>query len=52
MFTGDAPYFAALRAALRPGILARLVWETLTATVAWLRGELETGKWKLETGSK
>jgi flavin-dependent dehydrogenase len=50
MFTGDAPYLTALRAALRPGILARLVWETLTATLAWLRGDLETGRRRLETG--
>lgn len=41
MFTGDAPYLTALRAALRPGLLARLGWQTLTATLAWLRGDLK-----------
>jgi hypothetical protein len=51
MFTGDAPYLSALRAALRPGILARLVWGTLIASLAWLRGDLETGSWKPETGN-
>jgi hypothetical protein len=52
MFTGDAPYLTALRAALRPGLLARLVWQTLAATLAWLRGDLRAGNWKLETGSR
>ena len=41
MFTGDAPYLTALRAALRPGLVARLVWQTLAATLAWLRGDLK-----------
>jgi hypothetical protein len=48
MFTGDAPYLTALRAALRPEVLARLLWQTLTATLAWLRGELEPAAWNIE----
>jgi len=51
MFTGDAPYLTALRTALRPGLLARLAWQTLTAALAWLRGDLTAGDWKLETGN-
>lgn len=52
MFTGDAPYRTALRAVLRPGVLAGLLWETLVASFAWLRGELKTGSRKLETGNR
>ncbi|MBI2162660.1 MAG: hypothetical protein HYU32_00735 [candidate division NC10 bacterium] len=52
MFTGDAPYRTALRAVLRPGVLMGLLWETLAASVAWLRGELKTGSWKLEAGNR
>ncbi|MBI3084276.1 MAG: hypothetical protein HYY88_00830, partial [candidate division NC10 bacterium] len=52
MFTGDAPYRTALRAVLRPGVLMGLCWETLVASVAWLRGDLKTGNWKTETGSR
>ncbi len=52
MFTGDAPYRTALRAVLRPGVLAGLLWETLVASVAWIRGELKTGSRKLEAGNR
>jgi len=52
MFTGDAPYRTALRAVLRPGVLAGLLWETLAASVAWIRGDLKTGNWKSEVGSR
>ncbi len=52
MFTGDAPYRTALRAVLRPGVLAGLIWETLVASLAWLRGDLRTGNWTLETGKR
>jgi len=52
MFTGDAPYGTALRAALRPGVLLGLLRETLVASLAWLRGDLKDGNWKLEIGSR
>ncbi len=52
MFTGDAPYGTALRAVLRPGVLAGLFWQTLVASLAWLRGDLEAGNWKLENGNR
>lgn len=52
MFTGDAPYRTALRAVLYPGVLAGLIWQTLVASFAWLRGDLKTGNWKMETGSR
>lgn len=50
MFTGDAPYGTALSAALRPGLLARLAWQTMLASVAWLRGELNGAPWKSGVG--
>lgn len=52
MFTGDAPYGSALRAALRPGILARLIWQTMVASFAWLRGDLKLAEWTPEVGRK
>jgi flavin-dependent dehydrogenase len=52
MFTGDTPYGAAFRALLRAGVLTRLVWQTLVASLAWFRGRLEAGSWKLETGNR
>lgn len=52
MFTGDTPYRTALRAVLRPGVLAGLLWETLVASFAWIRGALKTGSRKLETGNR
>jgi flavin-dependent dehydrogenase len=51
MFTGDTPYVTALRTVLRPGVLARLAWQTAVASLAWLRGDLKTGNRKLETGN-
>jgi len=52
MFTGDAPYRAALQAVLRPGVLVGLLRETLLASLAWLRGDLKAGNWKPKAGSR